>query len=238
MEVIRFQSGSVVYRAIGEHDFHEGYDGVASVSRADARPHHTSAACRRPIVKNLCGRFLTYLQGFVPHAAVSQSVRTCFGRCQHMHHLHGSVSVHRGVAHFRGCSGYDGIAALSEDLFMQDPACEVHMGVLKCCLGRFLDTHQGCHLEAAVASRFSCLRVRRRLLDGPQAVKLRVDRFDEAELPFLSGGLTPTSLDVSVTSRGVATFRFSWSRCRWSRESEAAVLHFCGWLAERLRDCC
>lgn len=238
MQAIRFETGEVVFRPTGEHSFSVGALGVASIQEVDYVPHHTLPACREPLVKNLCGRFKTYLDECWPHGSVSHRAGGMFGRHDTMFHVHGSVSVHSGVPFFKGCQGYGSICALAEDLFLETPRCEVHMGVFKVCLGRYLSTDQGCFLENSVAQRFRCLRVCQRMAETTLAVKLRVDAFDEAEMPVLRGALAPTSVDVSVTTKGVVMVRISWSHCAWDAETEARAVEFCAWLAGALRECC
>ena len=238
MESIKFDTGGVIFRDIGEHDFAVGEDGVVSVVQREYLPYHFVPSCRSPIIKNLTGRFANYLEGYVAHVPVSKRCRGSFGRHDDMYHLHGSLSVHCGVPYFKGCAGLPSLKAIAEDLFLENPRCEVHMGVFKVCIGRRVDTSESCFLEVCVASRFKCLRVRRRIAETTQCVKLRVDNFDEAELPYLTGDLVPRSLDVSVSSRGVVILRFSWSKVVWSEDREASVLRFCGWVRDRLRECC
>lgn len=238
MDSIIFASGCSIYRMANEHDFAVGVGGVVEIRQVSFLSHHRDPACRKPVAKNICGKYLTYLQGYLPHGPVSHRTNNYFGRHEYMFHLHGTVDVHRGVAYFKGCTGFAGIKALSEDLFIPSPKCEVHMGVFRLCLGRRVQTDMGCHLESMVSARFKCFRARQRIMETHHSIKLRVDKFDELELPVLSGHLVPTSLDVSVTCRGVVYLRFSWSQCRWSQEAEAAVMQFCEWLGEELRKCC
>lgn len=239
MDVIRFATQEVIFRFPHEHHFVEGQGGVVDVERTDFTLHPHLRARSPAVAKNICGKFMTFLEGFVPHRGVSNNRPvSCFGRHHDMYHLHGTVTVHRGVAFFKGCAGLPGVRAIAEDLFLDTPRCEVHMGVFKACLGRRVCTDHGCFLENRVAARFRGLRVRHRFVDSTQAVKLRIDRFDAAEFPYLEGQLTPTSVDLSVTNTGVLMLRFSWSKCAWSEEAEAAVLRFCDWAAEQLRACC
>jgi hypothetical protein len=241
MDVIRFASGFSIYRPTGGHDFAQGAQDVLYVRQTDLTLPRLLRSPVRSMVKNLCGRFTTFLDGYgvIPHQAVSmESSTSYFGRHQTLHHLHGTATVHCGVVYFKGCGGAFSIARLSEDLFLGSPSCEVHMGVFKACLGRRLSTAHGCYLENAVSRRFRCMRVRRRLDDSTQAVKLRIDTFDEEEFPHLRGKLAPTSVDLSVTGTGVLLLRFSWSRCGWNEECESAALRFCDWAADELRACC
>lgn len=219
----------------------EGVQDVLYVRLTDLLLPRTLQSPSRSIVKNLCGKFTTFLDGYriIPHRAVSiENPTSYFGRHHTMHHLHGTATVHFGVVYFKGCGGLNSITCLSEDLFLTNPSCEVHMGVFKTCLGRRLSTTHGCYLENAVSERFRCMRVRRRLDDSTQAVKLRIDNFDENEFPYLRGKLVPTSVDLSVTGTGVLLLRFSWSRCAWTDDSESSVLRFCDWMADELRGCC
>jgi hypothetical protein len=239
IDVIEFGSGESLFRPSEEHEFAEGYCSVTRISTVIMKPPTDLSAAPAPLIKNLCGRFTTFVEGFAEHAPVSKRARGgMFGRHNVMHHLHGTVNVHCGVAYFKGCCGFDSLRALSRDLFLDTPSCEVHMGVFKTFLGRHVQTSHGCYLESMVAKRFRCLRVCQRLLENCQVVKLRVDKFDEEELPHLSGSLAPTSLDLSVTNTGVLLMRFSWGRCCWTQEAEAAVLRFCTWMAVKLRECC
>lgn len=239
MEVIRFESGECIYRPAGAHPFVDGLDGVAYVRQT---PFTLSRALRSPsraIVKNLCGRFKTFVDCYIPHRTVSlQNGSRFFGKHQTMHHLHGTVDLYRGAAYFKGCAGAKSVRELSKDLFLDSDKCEIHMGVFKVCLGRRLATTHGCYMEGAVSRRFRKLRVRRRLDENTQAVKLRIDCFDQGEFPHLSGQLVPTSVDASVTGSGVLLLRFSWSRCEWNEDTEASALRFCDWVAQELRECC
>jgi len=239
IDIIHIRDEGCLFRPVGAHEFVEGQGCVERIERvrdlAPAYPLQRSP----PLVKNLCGRFLTYLDDYRPHRPVLQRSRTShFGKHSVMYHMHGTVSLPCGVVYFRGCCSFSGLRALSGDLFLPSEVCEVHMGVFKTFLGRHVQTRHGCYLERRVAERFGSLRVRNRLLEASQAVKLRVDKFDEEEIPLLSGALVPTSLDLTVTNRGVLLLRFSWSRCPWSGEAEAAVLRFCSWISEQLRECC
>lgn len=239
MDSICFEGGETLFRPPGEHSFVPGRDGVVSVqdvsfmSRASPRPRCAAS------IKNLCGRFTTYLQQFLSHVAVSvKNPSACFGRHKTMHHLFGTLTVHCGVAYFKGCPGLRGLVPLSRDLFMDAPVCEVHMGVFKACLGRRVQTAHGCYLERSVRRRFRGVRPLFRLLERTQAVHLKIERFDPAEFPHLSGDAAPTSVDLTVTGNGVLLLRFSWARCVWTADTEAAVLRFCDWIAGELRECC
>ena len=238
MHAIVYETGEIIYRMPHEHSMTPGVGGVAEIRDVTYLSHHRDLVCRKPVAKNLCGKYLTFLDGYLPHGPVSHRTNKYFGKHEYMFHLYGTVDVHRGMAFFKGCTGFEGIKALSEDLFMQSPNCEVHMGVFRLCLGRRVQTDCGCYLENMVQSRFKCFRALQRIMEVNHSIKLRVDKFDETELPILSGHLVPTSLDVCVTCRGVLYLRFSWSQCRWNQESEAAVLQLCEWLGDELRKCC
>lgn len=238
MDIVKFDTGEFIFRLPPDHEYSVGQHGIVSITRVNYLFHHHDAACRSPAVKNLSGRFPTYLEGYTSHGPVSKKSHGSFGRRDEMYHLHGSVSIHHGIPYFKGCAGLPSVRAIAEDLFLKTPECEVHMGVFKVCVGRRLDTSQGCFLELCVGARFKCLKVRRRMMETSQSVMLRVDQYDPSELPYLEGELVPCSLDVSVSSTGVVVLRFSWSRCKWNEEREAAVLRFCGWMGDRLRECC
>lgn len=239
IDIIYFGGNCCIFRPSGEHDFVQGYGGVRTIHRVHDQVPYCLHPHTPPLVKNLCGRFLTYLDSYLHHIPVVKSSESSFfGSHGTMYHVHGTVSLHCGVAYFRGCSGHAGLCALAEDLFLPTERCEVHMGVFKTFLGRHVQTSQDSYLEQAASRRFRSLRVRSRIIEVNQAIKLRVDNFDESEMPHLTGQLVPTSLDLTVTNKGVLLLRFSWSRCNWTLESEAAVLRFCTWLAEQLRECC
>ena len=242
MEVIRFSDGEFIYRASGDHNFRVGSNCVVEVVQISNRIYRPLLYSRKPIVKNLCGRFMHYLYGYPCHGPVLHLHHSRFGRPHHMYHIHGTVSIYRGLVQFKGCAGYSFIRQMSQDIFLEEgtdvPRCQVHMGVFKVCLGRTLSTARNGFFENRVSERFRCLRVQQTFWESPQAVRLHVDSFDTSELPILTGKLAPTSLDVSVTWRGVAIMRFSWSRCDWNEENEAAVLRFCEWMSDALRECC
>lgn len=239
LDAIQFFNGETIFRPTGSHTYSTDCTGVVDIVSVRLKRPQCFHALSPPLIKNICGRFTTYLDEYTCHFPVSKRPRTSlFGRQKIMHHLHGTVNVHCGVAYFKGCCGHRSLVELSKDLFMETPRCEVHMGVFKAFLGRHLQTSHGCYLESRVAHRFKCVRVCTRLFENCQAVKLRVERFDEAELPHLTGPLVPTSLDLTITNTGVLLMRFSWARCAWSPESEHVVLRFCSWMAEQLRECC
>lgn len=239
VDVITFESGTQLYRPPGAHDFAPGFDYVVSVNQVRVGSAHGMDAAAGPMVKNLCGRFTTYLEAYLSHAPVCKKPKgSTFGAKRIMHHLHGTVSVHCGLAYFKGCCGCDGLAALADDLFLGSTACQIHMGVFKVSLGRHLQTTPGCFFERSVTSRFKSVRARHRLDDQYQAVKLQVAKFSPEEMPILEGKLAPTLLDISVTNTGVALLRFSWARCSWTPEAESTVLRFCSWLADQMRLCC
>lgn len=241
MDLITFRTGETLYRPSGEHSFQVGFLDVVRVERT--APDLVLPLClacpTQPLVKNLCGKFGTFMEGFASHRPVSSANATpYFGRHHLMYHLHGSVTVHRGLALFRGCAGMDSIRAIAADLYLESARCNVHMGVFKVCLGRRIATTHGCYMENRVAGRFKSIRVLHRLIDSSQSLKFRVDTFDPAELPYLTGRLVPSSVDITVNCTGVVMLRFSWSRCSWTDAAEAACLRFCGWVAEQLRECC
>ena len=239
LDIIYLCHGRTVFRPSSEHSFVVGQDDVVSISEVRAPRPFVIEGVNLPLIKNLCGRFKTLFYEHASHRPVLKKPRNgVFGKHKVLHHVQGTVSVYSGVAFFKGCCGHRSIVSLSEDLFLEDPACEVHMGVFKTFLGRHLQTCHGCYMEHAVEQRFRCVRVCQRLDEDCQAVKLQVDSFDAAELPHLSGNLVPTSLDIKVTNTGVVLLRFSWARCSWTPEAEAAVLCFCSWMASQLRECC
>ena len=239
MDCITFDSGEIIFRLPEEHCFSAGERCVVSVHAVSlSLPPHLSEKTPAT-VKNLCGRFTTCLQRYLSHEAVAaQSVVGFFGKHVTMHHLQGTATVHKGVVYFKGCPGFPGLLELSRDLFMDTPRCEVHMGVFKSCLGRRVCTDHGCFLEKCVSRRFGGMRAPTRPLEYTQAVKLKIENFDPQEFPHLTGQLVPSSVDLTVTGSGVLLLRFSWKRCAWTEEAEAAVLRFCDWITGELRDCC
>jgi hypothetical protein len=238
MDIIKFTSGLHIYRLEGEHEYAIGKQDVASIKRTMDVAHMPSPQSTLPVVKNLSGKFTTFMLKSRSHDPVKQKTTGWFGCHDIIYHLHGTVDIYCGVAHFKGCAGLSSLKALAEDLFMESAQCEVHQGVFKLCLGRRLDTNGGCMLECNVRDVFRCMRVRARIFEECMAVKLSVDSFDESELPYLKGDLTPLKLDVSVTGSGVVSLRFSWAKCQWTDEVEADVLKFCSWMGETLRKCC
>jgi hypothetical protein len=239
LDIIYLDKGLCLFRAAGDHAFSAGQGDVRRVETIAAKPPYCPQPHEQPLVKNLCGKFLAYLGECEEHAPVAKKPRACyFGRHRLMHHLHGTVSVYRGVAFFKGCCGHGSLLALSRDLFLEDPGCVVHMGVFKTFLGRHIQTCHGCYLEHVVGECLPWLRVAGRTDEECQAVKLRLDDAASCDLPHLSGCLVPTSLDVTVTNTGVVLMRFSWARCSWTPEAEALALRFCSWLASELRRCC
>lgn len=239
LDIVKFATGESLFRAPDEHTYVEGQQGIAEIVSIRAEVPHCLHAHSPPLVKNLCGRFATYLEGYLAHGPVShRSKKSRFGRHNVMHHLHGTVEVYHGVPYFKGCCGHASLLELSRDLFIAASRAEVHMGVFKTYIGRHVQTCQGCFLEGAVSRRFKSVRVCRRILEKCQSVKLRIDAFDERELEHLSGSLVPSSVDLTLTHTGVLLLRCSWARLDWTREVESTVLRFCSWMAAQLRDCC
>jgi hypothetical protein len=238
-DLIEFLSGESIYRPHGKHDFCEGYIGVCKITKVESLIQHGLDASSPPLIKNLCGRFTTVLDYHQSQRPILKKPRTStFGRHSVMHHLHGTVTLHWGIPYFKGCCGMKSIECLSQDLNLASQQCQVHMGVFKAFVGRQVQTIHGCFLENKIMHKFRCVRVCNRLLENCQAVKLRIDTFDPKELPFLTSNSVPTSVDITVTNKGVVILRFSWNRCAWNEETESATLSFCSWMVQELRECC
>jgi hypothetical protein len=101
------------------------------------------------------------------------------------------------------------------------------------------EEHHIDYLETQLQRRFRSLRVCCRLLDMNSQVKLRIQRFDRAEIPFFDAqSPAPTCVDVTVSGHGIVIARVSWRACRWDAEREALLLRFCDWLGSELGECC
>ena len=208
---------------------------VSSVhSLCDSSPPPTA---RAPVVKNLCGHFTSALQPG-RHGGVAMSAWQHFGDHLDMYHLEGSVTAYQHYVQFKGCTGFRGIEALARDLYLDSPACLVHMGVFSASVGRRIHTAHGCFLENRIANRFRSMRVCNRIIDMSTVVKLRISRFDPAEMPFLADECAPTCADVLISGQGAMVIRVSWDKCPWTADVEGRVLNFCEWLAGVVRECC
>ena len=189
-------------------------------------------------LENVCGAFLAPYDGASHQSLQTRSTRL-FGRPREMYHVDGNVYVHCNRAHFRACRGVDSIRRLAAALRLADPACVVHMCVFRLALGRRVHTGHGCYLETQLQRRFRSLRVCCRLMDLNSLVKLRIDRFDRAEIPFFDAhSPAPSCVDVTVSGQGIVIARVSWRSCRWDAEREGLLLRFCDWLGGELAQCC
>ena len=257
--IVLSSPGEILFRAHGEHDLEPGDElfessnssegGGSGMDSDSPRPssvvssvHSLSGStalpvARAPSVKNLCGHFLSALQPG-RHCGVALDAWQHFGDHQEMYHLEGSVTAYQHYVQFKGCTGYRGIAALARDLYLDSPACSIHMGVFSASVGRKIHTAHGCFLENRIANRFRSMRVCNRIIDMSTVVKLRISRFDASEMPFLSGECAPTCADVLVSGQGAMIIRVSWDKCPWTQEIEDRVVSFCEWLAGVVRECC
>ena len=208
---------------------------IRSVVPCCASPPPPAAAAS---LENVCGRVLAPYDD-AGHESLQTRPTQLFGRPREMYHVDGNVYVHRGRAHFRACRGVASIGRLAAALRLPDPACVVHMCVFRLALGRRVHTGHGCYLETQLQRRFRSLRVCCRLLDMNSQVKLRIQRFDRAEIPFFDAqSPAPTCVDVTVSGHGIVIARVSWRACRWDAEREALLLRFCDWLGSELGECC
>jgi hypothetical protein len=224
----------ILYRARGEHGFALGVDRVESVIEECMPP---PAPARRVLVENLCGSFAArFTKG--GHDVVTHRPLALFGGADEMYHLDGTVCIYPRSVQFKGCKGVDGIHRLADAIGLPDRACVVHMGVFCLALGRLLHTSHGCYFENRLHARFSSLRVCSRMLDMNTLVKLRIDDFDRAEMPFFAQDAAPKKVDLSVSGTGLVVIHATWARCPWTPEVEAQFLLFCDWLGDALRDCC
>ena len=190
------------------------------------------------VLENVCGAFLRHYE-WPLHQAVQNRPTWLFGRPREMYHIEGNVYVHRGRAHFRACRGIASIRRLAAALRLPDPACVVHMCVFRLALGRRVHTGHGCYLEGQLQRRFRSLRVCCRLMDMNSLVKLRIDRFDRAEMPFFDAhSPPPTCVDATVSGQGIVIVRVSSRACAWDADREALLLRFCDWLGAELAECC
>jgi hypothetical protein len=236
IDAIVFQYPSeTLYRPHGEHPHKAGEGRVCRVLTMQiSRP-----LPRRPAtVENICGKFRAAFQRG-RHDAVTLSTAHSFGRQREMYHLHGSLFLFRHCVHFKGCKSAAGVAALARDLDLaEDPRADVYMAVFSLAMDRFVHTYHGCYLENRLSERFGSVRVCHRMLDVNMLVKLRVERFSHREMPTLGEDLTPTSMDIMVSKKGVVLIRMSWRRCEWDAPTEARLLAFCDWLGGAVRECC
>ena len=236
-------TGEIIYRPRGEHSHSPGSGNVSMVfpllspSPPPAGGNGAALRRRRARVRNLCGHFASALE-CGRHTGVSSRASEPFGDHTEMHHLEGSLTAFQHYVQFKGCTGMRGVAAIARDLFMDSPACSVHMGVFGVSVGRKVHTAHGCYLENRLAHRFRSLRVCGRIFDMSTVVKLRIDRYDPEEMPLLSGNCAPTCADIHVSGQGAMNIRVTWDRCAWSEEVEAKVLAWCDWLADIVRERC
>ena len=237
--IVLDRTGEIIYRPRGEHSHSPGRGDVAMVLplMSPSPPPGGPIRRKRARVRNLCGHFTDGLE-CGRHTGVSFRASEPFGDHVEMHHLEGSLTAFQHYVQFKGCNGMRGVSAIARDLFMDSPACLVHMGVFGASVGRKVHTAHGCYLENRLAHRFRSLRVCARIFDMSTVVKLRIDRYDPAEMPLLSGNCAPVCADIQVTGQGAMNFRVTWDRCAWSDEVEAKVLAWCDWLAEIVRERC
>lgn len=263
--IVLASPGEILFRAHGEHDlapgdefadYNSGSDcGSGGSFSSGASPVPSSGAssivssvhplcdpspppaARAPVVKNLCGHFTSALQPG-RHVGVAVSAWQHFGDHLEMYHLEGSVTAYQHYVQFKGCTGVQGIEAMARDLYLDSPACLVHMGVFSASVGRRIHTAHGCFLENRIANRFKSMRVCNRVIDMSTVVKLRISQFDPTEMPFLAEECAPTCADVLISGQGAMVIRVSWDRCPWTADVEARVVNFCEWLAGVVRECC
>lgn len=224
----------ILYRAHGSHAFAPGVDRVESVIESCMpRP----APARTVLIENLCGSFVArYSKG--GHDGVTHRPLALFGGADEMYHLEGTVCIYPHSVQFKGCKGVRGIRCLADAIGLPDPSCVVHMGVFCLALDRLVHTSHGCYFENRLRARFSSLRVCCRMLDMNTLIKLRIDSFDRAEMPFFTSDTVPKTVDLSVSGLGLVVIHTTWSRCPWTEEAEEQFLLFCNWLGDALRDCC
>lgn len=188
-------------------------------------------------IENMCGVFLAYFDP-ARYRGVQTRATWLFGRPHEMYHVDGNVYVHRGRAHFRACRSGAGIRRLADALRLERADCNVHMCVFRLALGRRVHTDHGCYMENRLSQRFRSLRVCCRMLDMNALIKLRIDCFDSAEMPFFAAGDAPTCVDVTVSGQGIVICRVSHRARRWDDAREATLLRFCDWLGAELAACC
>ena len=224
-----------LYRPHGEHTHKVGEGRVCRVLTMQiSRPLPRRAA----IVENICGKFRAAFQRG-HHDSVTLSTSRSFGRQREMYHLHGSLFLYRHCVHFKGCKSAEGIACMAQDLNLaEDPRANVYMAVFSLAMDRFVHTYHGCYLENRLSERFGSVRICHRMMDANMLVKLRVDRFCHREMPTLGEDLTPTSMDIIVSKKGVVLIRMSWGSCEWNQPTETRLLEFCNWLGGAVRECC
>lgn len=233
--IILESTGEILYRPHGEHGHVTG-DGCISSVLPMCSPTPPRAATS-PVVKNLAGTFTSALeQGY--HNGVSFKSWQHFGDHVEMYHVEGTMTVYQHCVQFKGCRGVASLAALAASLRLDSASASVHMGVFGSSVGRKVHTGLGCFLENRLANRFRCMRVCGRIIDMSNVIKLRIDHFDVAEMPFLSGLAVPMCADVLISGNGSINIRMSWDRCPWDEEVERGVLSFCGWLTGVVRECC
>lgn len=232
MDAIVFTPHEIIYRPPG-------------AAPPDA-PHRVVPRCISPprpafraVVENVCGAFLARYDAAGQRPLQSRSTWR-FGRPHEMYHLDGNAYAHHtGRALFRGCRGAAAVRRLAEALGLPDAACAVHMSVFRFGLGRRVHTGHGCYLESRLQDRFRSLRVCCRLMDLNSLVKLRIRRFDRAEMPFFDGdGDAPACVDLSVAGSGAVICRISWRGVPWDEAREAQALRLCDWLGAELAACC
>jgi hypothetical protein len=232
--IVLAEPREILYRAHGEHTYAPGVGRVESVIERCMPP---PAPLRPVLVENVCGSFVSrHRKG--DHTGVTLRPLALFGGADEMYHLEGTVCVYPSSIQFKGCKGVRSIRSLADAIGLDDPACLVHMGVFCLSLDRLVHTSHGCYLENRLRARFSSLRVCCRLLDMSTLIKLRIDHFDRAEMPFFSHDTTPKAVDLSISGQGLVVVHATWVRCPWDEGVEAQFLRFCGWLGDALRDCC
>lgn len=224
-----------LYRPSGQHEFKVG---ECRVQRIVKVRDVFEVPSRPAAISNLCGRFLCSVNlEHLESVAVRYSMH--FGRHRKIHHLWGTVSVHMGVAQFKGCPSFSALCEIARDIGLESSVCQVYMGVFTATLGRFVDTNTGGYIENRVVERFASVSVCVRLMDqDPAVVKFYIRKFDRKEMPFFTDECVPLSADVKVSMHGVMLLRISWPRIKWNEAIEAQALEFSAWLANEFRGCC
>jgi hypothetical protein len=240
MDIIKFSPGSIIdgcfYRKQGCHAFQIGHDSVAEIISIECKD---GTIPYQPIaIDNMAGKFKDFLRCTDIHPLVF-SASHFVTKTRQIYHLHGTLTLHNQVVHFKGCRGLQSLQDIAADIGLCEADGYVYMTLMTGNLGHQVDVRFGCYIERYFQGNMKgCIRPRIRIIDLHPVVYLETRHWDTSVLPDIPENMRPVKTVCSVSNRGTVIIRCTWKKLLWTQDTEHHVLRFGQWLMDTINLCC
>lgn len=240
MDIIQFGPDSDIngcfYRKKGTHAFQIGQDGVSDILTMDCKDG--SIPYQAITIDNMAGKFKDFLRCTDIHPLVFSTSHFVV-KTKQIFHLHGTLTLHNQVVHFKGCRGLQSLQDVATDIGLIESDGFVYMALMTGNLGHPVDVRFGCYIERYFYSHMKpCIRPRIRIIDLHPVVYLETRQWDTSIMPDIPSHVRPVKAVCSISNRGTVIIRCTWKKLLWTLDTEHHVLRFGQWFMDQIQACC